>query len=127
MEVLLWNLLENFKTDILGTLSSQIDSMNIKNKFEDEALTIFGSRCKKRLPLKNFPLNVVSLCGLCVEKHEIDSCPALPGLQAIYSQHTPNHMCYYFSIPLEGMSKLHTNSFVRYHLHRIFFSLVMLE
>ena len=37
----LGNLLENFKTDILGTLSSQIDSMNIKKKFQDEALTIF--------------------------------------------------------------------------------------
>jgi hypothetical protein len=80
----LGNLLENFKTDILGTLSSQIDSMNIKKKFEDEALTIFCSRCKKRHPLKNCPLNVVSLCGLCVEEHETDSYPALPRLQAIY-------------------------------------------
>ena len=68
----LGNLLENFKTDILGTLSSQIDSMNIKKKFEDEALTIFCSRCKKRHPLKNCPLNAVSLCGLCAEEHEID-------------------------------------------------------
>ena len=64
----LGNLLENFKTNILGTLSSQIDSMNIKKKFEDEALTIFCSRYKKRHPLKNCPLNV-SLCGLCVEDH----------------------------------------------------------
>jgi len=58
--------------------------MNIKKKFEDEALTIFCSRCKKRNPLKNCPLNVVSLCGLCVEEHEMDSFPTLPGLQAIY-------------------------------------------
>ena len=58
--------------------------MNIKKKFEDEALTIFCSRCKKRHPLKNCPLNVVSLCGLCAEEHETDSCPALPELQAIY-------------------------------------------
>ena len=58
--------------------------MNIKKKFEDEALTIFCSRCKKRHPLKNYPLNVVSLCGLCAEDHETDNCPSLPGLQAIY-------------------------------------------
>ena len=58
--------------------------MNIKKKFEDEALTIFLSRCKKRHPLKNCPINVVSLCGLCAEEHETDNCPALPGLQAIY-------------------------------------------
>ena len=76
----LGNLLENFKIDILGTLSSQIDSMNIKKKFEDEALTIFCSRCKKRHPLKICPLNFVSLCGLCVEYHETDNCPSLLGL-----------------------------------------------
>ena len=58
--------------------------MNIKKKFEDEALTIFCSRCKKRHPLKNYTLNVVSLCGLCAEYHETDNCPALLGLQAIY-------------------------------------------
>ena len=73
----LGNLLENFKTYILGRLSSQIDSMNIKKKFEDEALTIFCSRCKKRHPLKNCPLNDVSLCGLCVEDHETDNFPSL--------------------------------------------------
>ena len=80
----LGNLLENFKIDILGTLSSQIDSMNIRKKLEGEALTIFCSRCTKRHPLKNCPLNAVSLCGLCAEDHEIDICPSLPGLQAIY-------------------------------------------
>ena len=74
------NLIENYKTDILETLSSHVDSMNIKKKFEDEALTIFCSRCKKRHPLKNCPLNVVSLCGLCAEDYETNNCPSLPGL-----------------------------------------------
>jgi hypothetical protein len=58
--------------------------MNIKKKFKDEALTIFCSRCKKRHPLKNCPLNVVSLYGLCVEYHETDNYPSLPRLQDIY-------------------------------------------
>ena len=58
--------------------------MNIKKKFEDEALTIFCSRCQKRHPLKNCPLNAISLCGLCAKDHETDNCPSLPGLQAIY-------------------------------------------
>ena len=58
--------------------------MNIKKKFKDKALTIFCSRYKKRHPLKNYPLNVVSLCGLYAEDHETDSFPSLPGLQAIY-------------------------------------------
>ena len=82
----LGSLLDNFKTYILGTLSSQIDSMNIKKKFEDEALTIFCSRCKKRHPLKNYLLNDVSLCGLRVENHETNNCPSLPELQAIYKE-----------------------------------------
>ena len=69
----LGNLLENFKTNILGMISYQNDSMNIKKKFEDKALTIFCSRCKKRHPLKNCPLNVVSLCSLCAEDHETDN------------------------------------------------------
>jgi hypothetical protein len=37
----LGNLLENFKMDILGTISSQLDRLNIIQKLEDEALTIF--------------------------------------------------------------------------------------
>ena len=39
----LGNLLENFKTNILGTISAQMDTLNIKKKFEDEALAIFCS------------------------------------------------------------------------------------
>ena len=58
--------------------------MNIKKKFEDEALTIFFFRCKKRHPLKNCPLNDVSLCGLCAEDHKTNNFPSLLGLQAIY-------------------------------------------
>ena len=72
----LGNLLENFKTDILETISAQINSVNIKNKFEDEALAIFCSR-------KNCPLNEISLC-VCTKNHEINDCPSLLGLQAIY-------------------------------------------
>lgn len=80
----LGNLLENFKIDILKTISAQIDSVNIKKKFEDEALAIFYSRFKKKHPVKNFPLNEISVCGVCIENHETDDCPSLPGLQAIY-------------------------------------------
>ena len=50
----LGNLLEKFKTYILETISAQIDSVNIKNKFEDEALAIFCSHCKKKHPVKFF-------------------------------------------------------------------------
>ena len=80
----LGNLLENFKIDILETISADIDSINIKKKFEDETLAIFCSRCKKKHPIKSFPLNAISVCGVYIENHETDDCPSLPGLQAIY-------------------------------------------
>ena len=50
----LGNLLENFKTDILGTLSSQLDTIKVKKKQEEEnpILSIFCSKCSKRHPLK---------------------------------------------------------------------------
>lgn len=50
----LGNLLENFKTDILGTLSSQLDTIKIKKRHEEEhpVLSIFCSKCRKRHPLK---------------------------------------------------------------------------
>jgi hypothetical protein len=80
----LGNLLENFKTDILGTINAQMDTLNIKKKFEDEALAIFCLRCKKKHPIKNCPLNSISVCGVCVEDHTTEDYPSLPGLQAIY-------------------------------------------
>jgi hypothetical protein len=49
----LGNLLENFKTDILGTIGSQLDTLKIKRKQEEEnpVLSIFFPKCRKRHPL----------------------------------------------------------------------------
>ena len=76
--------MENFKIDILETIIAQIDSVNIKKKFEDEALAILCSHCEKKHPIKNCPLNEISVCGVCTKNHETDDCPSLPGLQPIY-------------------------------------------
>ena len=80
----LGSLLENFKIDILSTTSAQMDTLNIKKFFEDEALAIFCLRCKKKHPIKNCPLNSISVCGVCAEDHTMEDYPSLPGLQAIY-------------------------------------------
>ena len=83
----LGNLLENFKTDILGTLSSQFDALKTKKRQEEEdiaALHIFCPKCRKRHPLKECPLNIISVCALCSDKHPTDNCPSLPELQAFY-------------------------------------------
>ena len=50
----LGNLLENFKMDILGTLSSQLDTIKVKRRQEEEnpVLSIFCSKCRKKNPLR---------------------------------------------------------------------------
>jgi hypothetical protein len=82
----LGNLLENFKTDLLGTIGSQLDTLKIKKKQEEEnpVLSIFCSKCRKRHPLRECPLDNVSVCAICAENHKTEDCPSLPGLQAIF-------------------------------------------
>ena len=48
------NLLDNFKTNILSTLGSQLDTLKIKQKkvLEDATLTICFPKCRKIHPLK---------------------------------------------------------------------------
>jgi hypothetical protein len=57
----LGNILEKFKTDILHTINSQLDTMKIKRKQEEEnvALTIFCHQCRRKHSEKECPLNVV--------------------------------------------------------------------
>jgi hypothetical protein len=84
----LWNLLENFKTDILGTLSSQLDTIKVKKKQEEEnlGLSILCSKCRKRHPLRECPLNTVSICGICMENHSTEDYPSLPSWQVVFKQ-----------------------------------------
>jgi hypothetical protein len=82
----LGNLLEKFKTDILNTISSQLDTIKIKRKQEEEnaTLAIFCPRCRKRHPEKECPINVIEICGLCTEYHPTSECPSLPRLKSIF-------------------------------------------
>ena len=84
----LGNLLEKFKTDILGTLSSQLDTIKVKNKQEEEnpVLSIFCLKCSKRHPLKECSLNTISICGIRMENHSTEDCPLLPRLQVVFKQ-----------------------------------------
>jgi len=53
----LGKLIDNFKTDIFGTLSSQLDTLKTKQRKEEENATspIFCPRCRKKHPLKDCP------------------------------------------------------------------------
>jgi hypothetical protein len=78
----LGNLLDNFKTDLLGTIGSQLDTLKIKRKQEEEnpVLSIFCPKCRKRHPLRECPLDNVPVCAICNENHKTKDCPSLPGL-----------------------------------------------
>ena len=53
----LGSLLENFKTDILGAMGSQLDALQDKKMQEEEhdAMNIFCSRCRTKHPNGNSP------------------------------------------------------------------------
>ena len=60
-------LLENFKTDILGAMGSQLDALQAKKrKYEEwEAMSIFCPRCRTKHPQRECPLNNISVCHIC--------------------------------------------------------------
>jgi hypothetical protein len=56
----LGNLLDNFKTNILSTISNQLNTLKLKKKQEEEiVLEIFCPRCRKKNGEKECPLNVI--------------------------------------------------------------------
>jgi hypothetical protein len=73
----LGNLLENFKTDLLGTLSLQLDTLQFKKKQEDEktTLSIFCPKCREKHPLRECPLDNIKICAICVGEHPTEHCP----------------------------------------------------
>jgi len=80
------NMLEDFKSDMLQTLSLQLDSMKIKRKQEEakSAQAIFCPRCTRRHPRNECPLNCINIFSACEENHSTDKCPSLPGLKFVY-------------------------------------------
>eukprot|EP00253_Pinus_taeda_P005000 PITA_05000 len=82
------NLFENFKTNILGTLTTQLDVLQAKQKQmeAEQNLVIFCPRCRKKHSHKECPLDTVQTCAICIRDHSTESCPSLPGLKAVYKE-----------------------------------------
>jgi len=82
------NLLENFKADILGTLTTQLDIMQAKQKHAEveQNLAIFCPRCRKKHNHKECPLDVVQVCSIYIKDHSIENCPSLPSLKVVYKE-----------------------------------------
>jgi hypothetical protein len=79
-------MLDNFKTDILSSLSSQLDTFQAKKKKEeaDLALAVFCPKSRKKYPLRECPLDIIKICGICEQNNDTKNCPSLPELKAIY-------------------------------------------
>eukprot|EP00253_Pinus_taeda_P028979 PITA_28979 len=82
------NLFENFKTDILGTLTTQLDVLQAKQKQmeAEQNLATFCPRCRKKHSHKECPLDTVQICAISTRDHSTESCPSLPGLKAVYKE-----------------------------------------
>jgi hypothetical protein len=82
------NLLENFKTDILSTLTTQLDVLQAKQKQTkvEHTLAIFFHRCRKKHGPRECSLDVVRVCAICVKEHTTDQCPSLPGLKVVFRE-----------------------------------------
>jgi hypothetical protein len=78
------NLLEEFKTEMLSSFASQIDTLQVKKKQAEAeaALAIFCSKCREKHPRRECPLDKVPICTICDKDHETQQCPSLPGIKA---------------------------------------------
>jgi hypothetical protein len=78
------NLLEDFKTEMLRSFSSQMDTLQIKKKKaeEEEALSIFCPQCRDKHPKRECPLDRKPICTICDKDHDTQNCPSLPGIKA---------------------------------------------
>jgi hypothetical protein len=58
------NLLENFKTEMINSFASQMDTLQVKQKQaeSEQALCIFYLNCRKKHPPRECPLNSVQVC-----------------------------------------------------------------
>ena len=79
-------MLENFNTDILGTMGSQLDALQDKKRQDEERATmrILYPICRTKHPQRECPLNNIFVCHIYTEENPTDNFPSFPGLQAIY-------------------------------------------
>jgi hypothetical protein len=78
------NLLEGFKTEMLSSFASQIDTLQIQKKqAEAEAsLSIFCSKCRDKHPRRECPLDKKPICTIYDKDHETQQCTSLLGIKA---------------------------------------------
>lgn len=82
----LGNQIENFKTDILNTISNELDTIKVNRKHEAEkaAMVVFFPKCRQKHVERECPLNSIEVCGIYTLEHQTKKFPSLLRLQAIY-------------------------------------------
>jgi hypothetical protein len=82
------NLLEKFKTDILSTLTTQLDVLQVKQeKVEaEQTLAIFFHRCRKKHGSRECLLDIVRVCAICTKDHDKKDFPSLLGLKVVFKE-----------------------------------------
>ena len=87
------NKMENMKIEIMNTVSKQINSLKFQQKLveEQESLSIFCPKCRRKHPLRECPLDIkeTNKCVICADNHATDKCPSIPGLKAIFEGGQP--------------------------------------
>jgi len=82
------NLMEYFKTDILGTLTTQLDVLQAKQKLAlvEQNLTIFYPCCRNKHNQWECPLDMVQTCTIYTKYHDTEKCPSLPKLKELFEE-----------------------------------------
>ena len=75
-----------------------MDVLRVKQRkvVEDLTLGVFYPRCRKKHPLKEFPLDKVEVCHLCELNHDTKECPSLPHVKGVLQESTPDVEQAYF-------------------------------
>ena len=107
----------------MSTLSSQIDTLQVKkNKEEQESiLSIFCSKCRNKHPLRDCPFDSIQLCGFSLETHSVAHCPTLQAMKTSQKgEAEAESLCFIAPrIPwypqTSGMYQEYMQSFPQYH------------
>jgi hypothetical protein len=87
--------------DILSTIGSHLDTLKIKNKQkeENETMSIFFPRCRRKHSSRECPLDNILVCGFYNEDQLNENFPSLPSLLDIYISGDPRESSYAPRIP----------------------------
>ena len=74
----------------MSSISLEIDVLRVKQKqeVEDLKLNVFLPRCRKKHPLKEFPLDKVEVCQFSKLNHDTREFPSLPQVKAVLQEST---------------------------------------